>query len=172
VFNTRWQLLDGGNGDPGVIVYGGIQPGAYELFMAGSYEENELMAGEANLNLGNAVLGLTSVDLVRASEGSGLAPIAGAGLTPAQAMAQLRSERRVGLLFRSVAFYDARRFGVLKPLASGGGRTGAIVIDNTGTVNTNASIDYQYFDYWDVPDNEIVYNPPASGSAPTQNPNL
>ncbi len=170
VFNTRWQLLDGGNGAPGVIVYGGIQPGAYELFMAGSYEENELMKAEANIYLGNIDAGLTSVDNVRTYEGAGLAATSGTGLNQAQAIAQLRSERRVGLLFRSVSFYDARRYGVINPLSAGGGRTNAVVIDNTGTINTNASIDYQFWDYWDVPDNEIVYNPPAEGSAPTQNP--
>jgi len=37
-------------------------------------------------------------------------------------------------------------------------------------VNVNAVINYNFLDYWDVPDNEIVYNPPSASSAPTSNP--
>jgi hypothetical protein len=37
-------------------------------------------------------------------------------------------------------------------------------------VNTKAKIVYGYLDYWDVPDNELAYNPAAAGSAPTKNP--
>jgi hypothetical protein len=40
----------------------------------------------------------------------------------------------------------------------------------TGAVSTNATIVYGFLDYWDVPDNELAYNPAASGSAPTSNP--
>ena len=57
-----------------------------------------------------------------------------------------------------------------EPVASGGGRTGCVVVSNAGVVNTNATIDYGYLDYWDVPDNELAYNPPAAGSVETKNP--
>ena len=169
IFSTRWQLLDGGAGQAGVIVYSNRTPGAYELYMAGTYEENELMKAEANIYLNNIVAGTGLIDAIRTYQGAGLAAI---GLvSQANAIVQLRSERRVALLFRgAIAFYDARRYGVIDPLASGGGVTGAIVIDNSGGVNVNATIDYQFLDYWDIPDNERVYNPPAAGSAPTVNP--
>ncbi len=45
-----------------------------------------------------------------------------------------------------------------------------MVVDQTGKLNTNATINYNYLDYWDVPDNELVYNAPEPGSAPTRNP--
>jgi len=44
------------------------------------------------------------------------------------------------------------------------------VITGTGAVNTNATIEYNFLDYWDVPDNELVYNPPGTGSVPVKNP--
>jgi starch-binding outer membrane protein, SusD/RagB family len=170
VFNTRWQLLDGGAGLEGVIVYSDRDPGAYELYMAGTYEENELMKAEANIYKGNVETGLTLIDMIRDYQGADLPALAGNGLTEDQAIAKLRSERRVALLFRSVAFYDARRYGVLDPVSDGGGKDEALVVDGDGSVNTNAIIDYQYLDYWDVPDNELVYNPPAAGSAEVVNP--
>jgi hypothetical protein len=76
-----------------------------------------------------------------------------------QAKEELRSERRVALAFRGFSFYDARRWDVLA-----NGRTGCVVLDKAGAVNTKATIQYGYFEYWDVPDNELVYNP-ASATA-------
>jgi hypothetical protein len=169
-FNTRWELLDGGKEMPGVTVYSDRNPGATELYIAGSYEENQLMKAEANIYKGAIATGLALIDEVRDYQGAGLAHIAANPLTQAQAVVQLRSERRVGLLFRSVAFYDARRYGIIDPISSGGGLTGAVVIDSDGNVNTNATIEYNYMDYWHVPDNELAYNPPAAGSAPVLNP--
>jgi starch-binding outer membrane protein, SusD/RagB family len=61
--------------------------------------------------------------------------------------------------------------GLIKAVSAGGGRTGATAITNAGVVSTNATIDYNYIDYWDVPGNELTYNPPAAGSAPVVNPN-
>jgi hypothetical protein len=171
IFNTRWELVDGGNGIAGTIVYSDRSAGGEELFMAGSWEENELMKAEANIYKGNIASALTSINAVRAAQGAGLAPLSGA-LTQAQAVTQLRSERRVALLFRNVAFYDARRYGVIDPLSSGGGLTGAVVVDGTGHVNTNATINYNFLDYWHVPDNELAYSAPSSDSAPVQNPKV
>ncbi len=96
---------------------------------------------------------------VRTYQGAGLAAVSGTGLTDAQAKEELRKERRIGLAFRAVAYYDARRWGVLDPILQGGGRTGAVALSRTGVVNTNATIEYNFLDYWDVPDNEIAYNP-------------
>lgn len=94
----------------------------------------------------------------------------GKNLTLAQAKEELRKERRIALPFIGLSFYDARRYGISEALSSGGGRKGAVVLTGTGAVNTNATIDYNFLDYWDVPDNELVYNPAAAGSAPTKNP--
>jgi hypothetical protein len=71
------------------------------------------------------------------------------------------------LAFRGVSFYDARRWGLTE---KGSGRTNAVVLDKTGVVNTKATIHYNFLDYYDVPDNELAYNPAGSGSAPTKNP--
>ena len=169
-FNTRWQLVDGGNKLAGVTVISDRLPGATELYLAGSYEENELMKAEALINTGSIEDGLKSIDAVRTVQGAGLAPVAGTGLTQAQAQEELRRERRVGLVFRSLSFYDARRMGIILPVANGGGRKGAVVIDKAGKLNTNATIEYNFLDYWDVPDNELKYNPAAAGSAATTNP--
>jgi hypothetical protein len=170
-FNTRWAMVDGGHGMPGVITYSSTDAGESELYMAGSYEENQLMKAEANIYKNNIPAALTLIDEVRAYQGAGLTPLTGNTLTQAEAVKQLRSERRVALLWRNVAFIDARRYGIIDPLASGGGLTGTVVVDRNGVVNTNATIDYTFMDYWHVPDNELVYNPPSAGSAPVLNPN-
>ncbi len=170
-FNTRYTLINGGAGLAGVIVYANTTDGAYELFLAGNYEENELMKGEALINTGKIDEGLARIDAVRNSQGAGLAAVSGTGLTLAQAKEELRRERRVALPFIGLSFYDARRFGIINPVSEGGGRTGAILIaPTTGALNTNAKFEYNYLDYWDVPDNELAYNPPSAGSAPVKNP--
>ena len=97
---------------------------------------------------------------------AGLAPI-GAGLTQTAAYEELRKERRIALIFKGLSFWDARRWDIIAPDK---GRTGCTVLSYTGAVNTNATIVYGYLDYWDVPDNELAYNPAASGSAATKNP--
>jgi hypothetical protein len=164
-FNTRYTMLNGGNLLPGVIILGTQNSGEYELYMASTCEENELMKAEAKINTGDVEGGLSIIDELRIQQGAGLSPLAGNGLSPVQANEELRRERRVELAFRGLSFYDARRWGVIYD-----GRTGCIVIDQNGTLNTNATINYNYLDYWDVPDNEIAYNPPSSGSAPVKNP--
>jgi hypothetical protein len=172
-FFTRWELINRGTtlGDASVIQWSNQTVGGnYELFLASSYEENALMRAEALIYTGAIDAGLALIDAVRTYQGAALPAVTATGLTLALAKEELRKERRIGLIFRAVAFYDARRWGVLDPIASGGGRTGAVALSKTGVVNTNATIEYNFLDYWDVPDNEIVYNPPADGSAPTKNP--
>lgn len=170
-FNTRFTLINGSNHMPGVIIYSSSTDGEYELYIAGSYEENELMKAEALINTGSVDQGLAAVDAVRAFQGAGLPAVSGTGLTLAQAKEELRRERRVAIAFLGLSFYDARRLGIINPLAQGGGRKGVIVVaPTTGVVNTNAQIEYGALDYWDVPDNELAYNPPNAGSAPVKNP--
>lgn len=168
---TRFALIDGGNGLSGVAVYANTTPGEYEFHIAGDYEENELMKAEALINTpGQLNAGLAIIDAIRTSQGAGLAPVAGTGLTVAQAKEHLRRERRIVCAFRGLSFYDARRWGVSEPASAGGGRTGCVLLNNAGVVSNNATIDYGYLDYWDVPGNELTYNPPAAGSAAVKNP--
>ena len=170
VFNTRYQMLSGGKGLPSVVVYSDQDPGEYELYLASTFEENELMKAEAKIYTGDVEGGLQLIDGIRTLQGAGLAPVAGTSLSLEAAKEELRRERRVVLPFRGLSFYDARRWGVIDDISQGGGRTSAIVVDQSGKLNTNATINYNYLDYWDVPDNELVYNAPAAGSATTRNP--
>ncbi len=165
-FNTRYSLTNGGSGMGGVIVWANTNAGANEITLASTYEENELMKAEALIQTGQVDLGVLSVDKVRTYQGAGLAPI-GTGLTQAAAYEELRSERRIALAFKGLSFYDARRWEIIAPDKS---RTGCVVLSSTGAVSTNATVVYGYLDYWDVPDNELAYNPAATGSAPVKNP--
>jgi hypothetical protein len=171
-FTTRYSVNDTTTGATGVYAYGTRTVGAYELFIAGSYEENALMLAEANIWLGNTDVGLGYLDAVRSYQGAGVAALANTGLTKAQALAELVKERRAALLFRGLSFYDARRWGWTYDIANGGGSYGNTVVTSTGAVNTNATISYNFLDYWDVPADETDLNPPAAGSAPIKNPNF
>ncbi len=159
-FNTRWQLVSGGKKVAGAVVLSDQTIGAYELYLSSTYEENELMKAEAKLYTGDITGGLASIDAVRTYQGAGLAALSGLALDAAKE--ELRKERRTGLAFRGLSFYDARRWGVITD-----GRKGAVVVDKAGKVNTNATIQYNFVPYWDVPDNELAYNPAAAGSATT-----
>lgn len=173
VYSTRYRLLDVASSSTAGTV-GGVgskSVGAYELFLAASYEENELMKAEANIKLGNIATGLASVDAVRTYQGAALAAVSGVVTDATAAYEELRRERRVALIFRDVSFYDARRWGVIDDISAGGGRTNCVVVNNTtGAVNTKATINYNFLDYWDVPDDETSQNPPAAGSAAVKNP--
>lgn len=174
-FNTRFTLYNGGNGVAGTYIYANTAIGGLELPLAGTYEENELMKAEATMYAGSFSAGAISsglalIDAVRTHMGAGLAPVSGVVTTQAGALEELRRERRIALAFRGLSFYDARRWKVSEPASAGGGRTGCVVISTAGVVSTNATIDYGYLDYWDVPDNELAYNPPSASSAPVKNP--
>ena len=171
---TRYSLSNGGTGLAGVATYANAANGAYEFHVAADYEENELMKAEALINLNTPAQinqGLAAIDAVRTLQGAGLPAVSGTGLTLAQAREELRRERRIACAFRGLSFYDARRWGVIRALSAGGGRTGATAITNAGVVSNNATLDYNYIDYWHVPANELTYNAPAGGSAPVVNPN-
>jgi len=167
---TRWALKDGGTGLSGVAVYANTAVGAYELHLAVDYEENQLMKAEALINTSQIEAGLAIIDAIRTAQGAGLAAVTGTGLNLAQAKEELRRERRIVCAFRGISFYDARRWKVIDAIAQGGGRTGCVALKNTGAVSTNATIEYNYLDYWDVPGNELTYNPASGTSAPVVNP--
>lgn len=167
VFNTRYTLANGGTGLGGVVIWANTTvAGANEITLASTYEENELMKAEALIQTGSIDLGVQSIDKVRAYQGAGLTAI-GAGLTQVAAYEELRRERRIALAFKGLSFYDARRWEIIAPDKS---RTGCTVLSSTGAVSTNATIVYGYLDYWDVPDNELAYNPAAAGAAAIKNP--
>ncbi|GAB3787130.1 hypothetical protein GCM10028818_51570 [Spirosoma horti] len=170
IYTTRYNIIDGGNGASGVYVYGTKTVGAYELYIASSYEENALILAEANMRLNNIEAGLTLVDAVRAYQGAGVPAVAGTGLTLPKALTELTKERRVSLFGRGLAYYDSRRWGWTYDIAAGGGSYGNTVVTAAGVVNKNVTINYNFMDYWDVPADEAVLNPSTSGVA-TRNPN-
>jgi hypothetical protein len=179
-FGTRY-FLQGFDGSipslPGVIKYADLVAGNQDYYLAGTWEENELMMAEALINTGEISAGLGHIDAVRDAQGAGIAHLSGS-LTLDMAKEELRKERRTGLFLRGLAFYDARRWGVIDDVSKGGGRVGAVVLSNGpsnsggGTfVNTNCLINYNYLNYWDVPKNELEFNAASAGSAPVISPN-
>lgn len=171
-FGTRYSITDGGNGESGVYVYGSKGVGEYELFIAASFEENQLMLAEANIRLGQTELGLGYIDAVRTYMGAGVAAVTGTGLNEAGALNELVKERRVALVFRGLSFYDSRRWGWTYDITNGGGSYGNTFLTSAGDVNTNVTINYDFLDYWDVPADEIDINPAGEGSADAKNPNF
>lgn len=140
---------------------------------AGSWEENSLMRAEVEIRSNNIEAGLAFIDQVRSANGAGLTATVGTGLNQVQALEELRRERRIALTLRGVAFYDARRWGITAKVSAGGGRANAIVIIPNSEIGATPAggytplsclVDYNYWDYWDVPVHEFSYNSPASGS--------
>jgi hypothetical protein len=171
-FGTRWNPIYIENGGHyATAANEGLVPWAC------SYEENELMKAESMIRVNNIDAGLQLVDAVRDFQNSGLTHVSGTGLTQAEAIEEFRRERRVALFLWGTAFYDARRWGVTEPASQGGGRADAIVmVPGNMLVPTQANpaavpcfMEYRYLDYWDVPQNEIDFNEPGSGSVPVKN---
>lgn len=171
-FGTRWNpvyIEDGGR--YATAANKGLVPWAC------SYEENELMKAEALIRTNQIDPGLAHVDAVRNFQGAGLAAVSGTGLNQTEALEELRRERRIGLFLWGTAFYDARRWGVTEPAAQGGGRANAIVMVPGNLLvpaQANAAavpcfMEYNYLDYWDVPQNELDFNTPGPGSVPVKN---
>ncbi|GAB3960682.1 hypothetical protein GCM10028805_58400 [Spirosoma harenae] len=171
IYTTRYNITDGGAGAAGVATYGTKAVGAYEVYIAGSYEENALMQAEANIRLNNIEAGLAFIDAVRTYQGAGVAAVTGTGLTLAKALTELTKERRTSLFGRGLSFYDSRRWGWTYDIANGGGSYGNTVVTSAGAINKNVVINYNFMDYWDVPADESVLNPSTSGVA-TKNPNF
>lgn len=168
---TRYSLVDGVVANlKNIQILGSREVGGLEIYIGPTYEENELMLAEANIRTGNIPAGLAGIDKVRSYQGAGVAAIAGTGLGLAQAMKELTMERSAALAFRGLSFYDTRRWGWTYAIANGGGRYGCTLIFNK-KVYTNATIDYNFMDYWDVPADEVTKNTPDAGSAAVTNPN-
>ncbi len=169
--STRYSLIDGVDaGLTGVPILGSREPGGVEIHIGPTYEENELMLAEANIRTGNIETGLGYIDAVRSYQGAGVAAVSGTGLTLTGALNELTMERIAALALRGLSFYDVRRWGWTYAIANGGGRYGCTLIYDT-KVYTNATIDYNFMDYWDVPADELTKNEPSDGSAAVVNPN-
>ncbi|TDE11996.1 RagB/SusD family nutrient uptake outer membrane protein [Dyadobacter psychrotolerans] len=167
-FGTRHTNTNGLVGK-GIYDYGSREIGEYELFIAGSYEENALMLAEANIRLGSIATGLGYVDAVRSHMGAGIAPVAVTVTTEAAAMKELFLESRVALAFRGLSFYNYRRWGITYDISKGGGGYGNTFYLNE-KVHTNVTVNYNFMDYWDVPADEAELNP-TTGAA-IKNPNF
>jgi starch-binding outer membrane protein, SusD/RagB family len=176
-FGTRYQVIEI---DSGGLFASSDHKGAVPI--GPTWEENVLMTAEAKIRSGSDINGgLALIDQVRAGQGSNLAPLAGSGLTQPLAAEQLRSERRIALYLRGLAWFDARRWGVTAPAALGGGRTNAnVVIPGSLQVAPGTTVippakvfqctlAYNFVDYWDVPQNELDFNGAAAGSAVIKN---
>ena len=168
---TRWTLVDGViAGLTGIPILGSRQTGKLEIYIGPTYEENQLMLAEADIRTGKISDALTIIDNVRAYQGAGVAPLAGSGVTLSQAMQELTMERLAALAFRGLSFYDNRRWGWSYSLANGGGRYGCTLLFK-GNIYPNATINYNFMDYWDVPADEKDKNAPSADSAPVININ-
>ncbi|MGC4037876.1 MAG: RagB/SusD family nutrient uptake outer membrane protein [Chitinophagaceae bacterium] len=169
--STRYSLVDGVDSSlQNIPILGSKSPGGIEIYIGPTYEENALMLAEANIRTGQIEQGLTLIDEVRTYQGAGLPAVAGTGLDLAGALKVLSQERLAALVFRGLSFYDLRRWGWTYGTAKGGGRWGCNLIYQN-TLYTNAAINYNYMDYWDVPADETDKNPPSGSSAPVKNPN-
>jgi hypothetical protein len=165
---TRWSLVDGATAGLTVPVLGSRQVGKLEIFIGPSYEENALMLAEAKIRTGDVAGGVTLINAVRTYQKAGVAALSTTSATVA--LTELTKERGAALAFRGLSWFDARRWGWTYSTANGGGRYGATLIYNK-VLYTNAKINYNFMDYWDVPGDETGKNAPATGSAAVINPN-
>lgn len=166
---TRYSLVDGAAKGLTVPVLGSKLPGGIEVYIGPSYEENALMLAEAKIRTGDVAGGVTLINAVRAYQKAGVAALA-TTISATAALTELTKERGASLAFRGLSWFDARRWGWTYSIANGGGRYGATLIYNK-VVYTNAKINYNFMDYWDVPGDETGKNAPAAGSAAVKNPN-
>jgi len=166
---TRWSLLDGAAKGLTVPVLGSKQPAGIEVYIGPSYEENALMLAEAKIRTGDVAGGVALINAVRSFQKAGVAALA-TSISATAALTELTKERGAALAFRGLSWFDARRWGWTYSIANGGGRYGATLIFNK-VVYTNATINYNFMDYWDVPTDETSKNAPATGSAAVKNPN-
>ena len=166
---TRYSLVDGAVAGLTVPVLGSKQAGKLEIYIGPSYEENALMLAEAKIRTGDVAGGVTLINTVRTYQKAGVAALA-TSISATAALTELTTERGAALAFRGLSWFDARRWGWTYSTANGGGRYGATLIYNK-VVYPNATINYNFMDYWDVPGDETGKNAPATGSAAVLNPN-
>lgn len=168
--STRYTLVDGiAKSLTGFSILGTRSVGGLELYIGPTVEENMLMLAEANIRTGNVSAGVGMIDNVRKYQGAGVAALP-TTLTVAEALKELSMERLAALALRGLSFFDLRRWGWTYSVANGGGRYGSTILFK-GNIYNNATIDYNFMDYWDVPADETVKNPPSADSVPVINSN-
>jgi starch-binding outer membrane protein, SusD/RagB family len=167
---TRYSLVDGvAKGLTGISILGSRAIGGLEIYIGPTFEENMLMLAEANIRTGNISAGVGMIDNVRKYQGSGVAALP-TTLTATAALKELTMERLAALALRGLSYFDLRRWGWTYSIANGGGRYGSTILFK-GNIYNNATIDYNFMDYWDVPADETVQNPPSADSVPVMNKN-
>ena len=168
--STRYSLVDGvARGLTGVSILGSRAIGGLELYIGPTFEENMLMLAEANIRTGSIAAGVGMIDNVRKYQGAGVAALS-TTLSLTDALKELTSERLAALALRGLSYFDLRRWGWTYSIANGGGRYGSTILFK-GAIYNNATIDYNFMDYWDVPADETVQNPPSADSVPVVNKN-
>lgn len=168
--STRYTLVDGvARGLKDFTILGTRAVGGLELYIGPTVEENMLMLAEANIRTGSIPAGIGMINNVRTYQGAGLAALP-TTLTLVDALKELSMERLAALALRGLSYFDLRRWGWTYSIANGGGRYGSTILFK-GTIFNNATIDYNFMDYWDVPADETVKNPPSADSAPIMNKN-
>lgn len=168
--STRYTLVDGiAKSLTGFSILGTRSVGGLELYIGPTVEENMLMLAEANIRTGNTSAGVGMIDNVRKYQGAGVAALP-TTLTVAEALKELSMERLAALALRGLSFFDLRRWGWTYSVSNGGGRYGSTILFK-GNIYNNATIDYNFMDYWDVPADETVKNPPSADSVPVINKN-
>ena len=165
-YGTRYDFNSIENGGD----YASTEDGLATMPMAGSYAENALMRAEALIRTGSVDEGLALVDEVRTAQNSGLDATSGTGLDSDAAYEVLQAERRIGLIFQGLQFYDARRWGRTVPVSLGGGRENSVILDEGGDVFDDATINYNYLDYFGVPDDELDFNETDRASVASVSP--
>ncbi len=167
---TRYSLVDGvAKGLTGISILGSRAIGGLEIYIGPTFEENMLMLAEANIRTGSISAGVGMIDNVRKYQGAGVAALP-TTITVAEALKELSMERLAALALRGLTFFDLRRWGWTYSVANGGGRYGSTILFK-GNIYNNATIDYNFMDYWDVPADETVQNPPSADSGPVINKN-
>jgi hypothetical protein len=71
-----------------------------------------------------------------------------------------------------MSWYDFRRWGTSYAISNGGGANNQNFLNGSTIHYGTATIDYNFLDYWDVPADEYVLNPPAASGASWKNPNF
>ena len=167
---TRYSLVDGvARGLTGITILGSRAIGGLEIYIGPTVEENMLMLAEANIRTGSIPAGVAMIDNVRKYQGAGVATLS-TTLPVTEALKELCTERLAALTLRGLSFFDLRRWGWSYSIANGGGRYGSTLLFK-GTIYNNATIDYNFMDYWDVPADETVQNKPSADSVPVINKN-
>ncbi len=167
---TRYSLVDGvAKGLTGISILGSRAIGGLEIYIGPTFEENMLMLAEANIRTGSISAGVGMIDNVRKYQGAGVAALP-TTITVAEALKELSMERLAALALRGLTFFDLRRWGWTYSVANGGGRYGSTILFK-GNIYNNATIDYNFMDYWDVPADETAQNPPSADSGPVINKN-